>query len=115
MVHYYMYIKTNKIKKHRQIDKRFVIKFIAKQTNVSLIKDKCFINNAEVCLDNVQTCIDKQNQIYKKQANKKNKQTNKQTDKSTYKQINKQTNEQTTIIKYITINNFNISTLLNYN
>ena len=41
--------------------------------------------------------------------------TNKQTDKSTYKQINKQTHEQTTIIKYITINNFNISTLLNYN
>ena len=38
MVHYYMYKKTNKIKKHRQIDKRFVIKFIAKQTNVQTNK-----------------------------------------------------------------------------
>ena len=26
MVHYYMYKKTNKIKKHRQIDKHFIIK-----------------------------------------------------------------------------------------
>ena len=38
MVHYYMYKKKIKIKKHRQIDKRFVIKFIAKQTNVQTNK-----------------------------------------------------------------------------
>ena len=59
-------------------------------------------------------CIDMHRQT-KSNIQKTNKQTNKQTDKSTYKQINKQTHEQTTIIKYITINNFNISTLLNYN
>ena len=40
MVHYYMYKKTNKIKKHRQIDKCFVFKFIAKQTNVQTNKQR---------------------------------------------------------------------------